>query len=230
LDEEATTNPPAVFALYEAAAARVEDVSGDLLEELLNHASSLFEKEEDRQKSSEDRAGNLIAAAGVVAPLLIGVGALLSADDGWNWHDILVALMYLIPLAYLSVCTARALDVQRSKTRHTLGPDELIPDRETKLDDLRRTLISTLIHHTSENYKVNNRQMLALNRAQVFFRNAVVSAILTGIVAVVLSRSASSALTHPSPSPKPTCEIGASSTSNGSRAWQRLAQCSGLRD
>lgn len=177
---ESEINPEAPFNTYLEALTALAQAPDDMTPDLLLQAKHLFDNEARRQESSENRAGTVISAAGIAGTLIVGAGSLV-AVSGPLWLRLIMGGLYVVALVYLALATANALRVQRSKRRWTLGPDDLVPEGGST-PDFRRRVAAKVAEYTTNNYKVNNQQMLSLDRAQMFFRNAIVSAILTGLL------------------------------------------------
>lgn len=181
---EADLNPDTVFDAYQRTVEDLETQGpSNESETLFGMSKYIFETENDRRASIDARASVLIGASGITGTVVAGIGGgLLSELAGdLSAGRIIVLALYLATLLYLVSAIIAALSVHGPMVRHTIGPDDLHTMSGVNRNFQHRLSLQ-LISYTIENYKVNNRQMVALAVAQSRFRNAVITIILAGLI------------------------------------------------
>jgi hypothetical protein len=187
LEEEETTNPADVFRSYDQALLRVQTLFDDrIIDEAILLCRHIFDTENARRDSIDNRSGILLQATGVTATLVIAFLGILATQVREPFSLAVVGLGASFILLYLGRAAVESLRVLGKATRHVIGPTEVIPSEwPDEAVIYRQHCIQTYLAITVENYRVNNRMMERLAVAQHSYRNAVI--ILLGGGAVSLS-------------------------------------------
>ena len=187
LSSERNINPDAPFIKYKTAIDILRDtpvtlivanVSTSNLDEdgLLTASQRLFDSEQSRHSSIDGRAAGLMAAIGLAATLVTGIGFTTLNDTATLPKSayIVAAVAYFVVLLYLAATVIAAFYVQGYLPRSTPDPADLNPFS-------KKALACKTLEYTMENYKVNNRAVFALYSGMKCFRNAVIILVLAGL-------------------------------------------------
>jgi hypothetical protein len=201
----ATLNPDEVFARYVGAIDRMANTPPSADDQkLLAQSMKLFDNESARRNSIDSRAGAIMSAIGLAATLVTGVGFTVLKDVSIPPLARVIFLLGFVPsLVYLLRTMLLLFQIQGDVTRNTPDPSDLptapadlrpiaeVPagaaDNATALSVYDRRLACKIMTYTVENYKVNNVESDALFVAQRAFRNAIISIVLSGTVAGIVT-------------------------------------------
>jgi hypothetical protein len=170
----------------------------------LAQSMKLFDNESARRNSIDSRAGAIMSAIGLAATLVTGVGFTVLKDVSIPPLARVIFLLGFVPsLVYLLRTMLLLFQIQGDVTRNTPDPSDLptapadlrpiaeVPagaaDNATALSVYDRRLACKIMTYTVENYKVNNVESDALFVAQRAFRNAIISIVLSGTVAGIVT-------------------------------------------
>lgn len=151
-----------------------------------------FKEEDERRASIEARAAGVLAATGVVVALLLALAATVpDRREGlptflrWALDGLVIAALLSLALSIYF-----AIEVQRPRTRYTVGPEEVLPHHIRIWANGNRDIAATgeltytrtaaikVVEMTAKNYPINHQQNERLMSAQRFARNALVGLVV----------------------------------------------------
>jgi len=184
-EPEEALNPETLFASYHQGLQKIAGATSvAVTERLLEFAGYIFKEEDQRRGKIESKATTCIGATGILSALTIGLGSLVMENKlkGRNLAVSISLALFLVALLYLGRATILALKVFGRISRHTVGPDDLVPsDGETEGQYAKR-LSERLLAYTIENYKINNRQLGVVWAAQTCLRNGILVLVAAGFL------------------------------------------------
>jgi len=174
LVSENQLNPEELFRKYRDAYSNLSltqnlEVGTD---QILEHSKYLFNEELERRLRIDSTAANLLNILGVIAAFVVGTGSIL-LTKGYSINHIgllSISVAYGISLLYIASAFLVCLRVLAHDVRYYMDPLDIsqIQEMDRKLYDL--SIAKKLLEYTTENYKVNNRQINRIQVTRALFR------------------------------------------------------------
>jgi hypothetical protein len=133
-----------------------------------------------RHSSIDSRASGLMAAIGLAATLVTGIG-ITTLNDATSLPSaayIIASCVYVVVLLYVSATAVIAFQVQGYLPRSTPDPTDLQLSNDKAFS---HNVACKILAYTIDNYKVNNRAAVLLYSGLKCFRNAVLDLVLGGL-------------------------------------------------
>ena len=161
---------------------QLENVTdSDTLKSLYSLSESLSLKEKERLDSTIRRSVTLLSATGIMSAIFLVITNLKSA---YTSNNILIKLLFVVFFIYIGRTVWFCLDTLKPRIYWRIGVDEIIKDINLDSNIFTRNRTMELLEYIERNGIVINNCIDSFILARLYFRNAIFTLLLIGIILI----------------------------------------------